>query len=604
MTQRLPGLAETAIPDTHGVVVARVFNAWGAAGLLLYAAACTGTIETNKSSGDPANGASGYGSSAGGAGGAGASSGGGGTAGASGGGGAGGSAGEPAFVPGQASLRRLTREQYLASIESLLGDDVMLTTALEEDVAINGSVSIGTSRSTISPHGTEKYESAAYELAAQAIAPERRGKLVACTPAGMVDAACTEDFVRSFGRRAFRRPLSDAELARYVALAGEAATELGGFWSGIEFAVAGFLQSPNFLFRSELGEPDPADPTRRRFTGYEMASRLSFFFWNTTPDDALLDAAEAGELLTLVGIEEQATRLAADPRARLALDIFHAERLALDELDAMAKDVTLFPSAGPELAEAMRQDILRTIEYVTIDGDYRDLFSTNVVFADEALAEVYGVDPSSGDTPSSLPAGGARTGLLGKPGLLAMNAHSRETSPTRRGKFVRERVLCQDIPAPPPNVVTTLPEPDPNAATMRDRLKLHASTPACAGCHTKTDPIGLAFEHFDALGGFRENHDGHALDVTGELDGTAFEDARALSMLIRERPETTDCVVRQMYRYANARVEKGGEDAAISALNGAFAASGYRLTSLMTSIATSDGFRYAGLPIDDVGAMP
>jgi len=603
MTRSLAGLAETARPDTHADVVVRVSYAWGAAGLLM-AAACTGTIASNKPiSDDPAGGASGQGGLAAGAGGAGASSGSGSSGGA---GGTAGTAGEGAFVPGQAALRRLTREQYVASIHTLLGDDVAIETELEEDVAINGSVSIGTSRSTISPHATEKYETAAFELAAQAVASERRSKLIACAPAGTVDDACTEDFVRSFGRRAFRRPLTDAEITRYVALASEAATELGDFWAGIEFALAGFLQSPNFLFRSELGEPDPADPTRLRFTSYEMASRLSFFFWNATPDDALLDAAEAGELLTLVGVEEQATRLAADPRARGALDIFHAERLALEELDALAKDTTLFPSAGPELAHAMREDILRTIEYVTIDGDYRDLFSTNVVFAEGALAELYGVEPSRGETPTALPAGGARVGLLGKPGLLAMNAHSRETSPTRRGKFVRERVLCQDIPAPPPNVVTTLPEPDPNAATMRDRLKLHASVPACAGCHTKTDPIGLAFEHFDALGGFRENDDGHELDVTGELDGAPFEDARELSMLVRERPEATDCVVRQMYRYANARVEKDGEEAAIDALNSAFEASGYRLTSLMTAIAMSDGFRYAGLPADGpgAGAMP
>ena len=598
-------MAEGAKPYTHDVVVERVKRAWGAASLLLIASACTGTIEAFGNTDDnAANGAAGAASNpAGGGGGAGANAGTGGNAG-NGSGGGGGNVDDPAFVPGQAALRRLTIEQYTASVHALLGDDVQLTTELEADVAINGSVSIGTSRSTISPHATEKYESAAFELAAQAVAAEDRGKLIDCTPGTVIETACTQDFVRTFGRRAFRRPLTATEQARYMLLAEKAATELDNFWSGIEFALAGFLQSPSFLFRSELGEPDPADPTRLRFTGYEMASRLSFFFWNTTPDDALLDAAESGELVTLVGLQAQAERLAADPRAREALSIFHAERLSLEELDALAKDTTLFPSAGPELAEAMRRDILETIEYVTLDGDYRDLFSTHVVFADGPLAEIYGVAPSKGGAPAALPADGARIGLLGKAGLLAMNAHSRETSPTRRGKFVRERLLCQDIPAPPPNVVTTLPEPDPNAATMRDRLKAHATDIACSGCHAKTDPIGLAFEHFDALGGFRETDDGHALDVTGELDGVPFQDARELAMLIRERPETTDCVVRQMYRYATARVEKSGEDSAITSLNGAFEASGYRVTALMTAIASSDGFRYAGLPMDDAGAMP
>jgi hypothetical protein len=307
----------------------------------------------------------------------------------------------------------------------------------------------------------------------------------------------------------------------------------------------------------------------------------------------------------MVGVQAQAERLAADPRVQHALETFHAERLGLDELDAMIKDESLFPSASDELGAAMRQDILKTIAHVTLEGDYRDLFDTNVVFATGALAELYGVEPSQGDEPSFLPADSARVGIMGKPGLLAMNAHARETSPTRRGKFVRERLLCQSIPAPPPNVVTTLPEPDPDAATLRDRLRVHATDPACSTCHSMTDPIGLAFEHFDALGEFRETDDGHELDVTGELDGEAFDDAGELAALVRDRPETIECVVRQLYRYANARGEKGGEASAIDALVEQFAASGYRLPALLLAVATSDGFRYAGLQIDDpAGAMP
>lgn len=603
MTQRLAGLAESANTYTHAAVVERVTRAWGAASLLLIASACTGTIEAPGRTGDnAANGAAGTLGYPAGGGGSGANAGG---ASNGGGGASGNGSDDAAFQPGVAALRRLTREQYGASIRALLGSDIQLATGLEADVAINGSVSIGTSRSTISPHATEKYETAAFDLAAQAVAPERRARLSDCTPASVIDTACTQDFVRTFGRRAFRRPLTSAEETRYVALAEEAANELGDFWSGVEFAIAGFLQSPSFLFRTELGEPDPADATRLRFTGYDMAARLSFLFWNVTPDDALLDAAEAGELVTMVGIEAQAERLANDPRARLALETFHAERLGLDELDTLIKDETLFPNASTALGAAMRDDILKTIEHVTFDGDYRDLFDTNVVFANGALAELYGVEPSQGDQPSLLPADSARIGIMGKPGLLAMSAHARETSPTRRGKLVRERLLCQDIPAPPPNVVTTLPEPDPDAATMRDRLRVHAIDPACSTCHSMTDPIGLAFEHFDALGAFRETDDGHALDVTGELDGQPFEDARQLAALVRERSEATECVVRQLYRYANARVEKRGEASAIAALTEQFAASGYRLHALLLAIAGSDGFRYAGVPIDDpAGAMP
>jgi hypothetical protein len=138
---------------------------------------------------------------------------------------------------------------------------------------------------------------------------------------------------------------------------------------------------------------------------------------------------------------------------------------------------------------------------------------------------------------------------------------------------------------------------------MRERLAVHATDPVCGSCHSKTDPIGLALEHFDALGEYRETDDGHALDVSGELDGESFENARELALLIRERPEATECVVRQLYRYANARVEGKAEQAAIDSLSEQLAASGHRLTELLVDVATSDGFRYAGLP-DDQGAMP
>jgi hypothetical protein len=567
---------------------------WGAVGLLCVAAsACSGTIEgygdTNADGVRPFGGAQAN-AMAGNGGGA-ATSGSGGAGGAS--GGDGDSAGP--LEPAPAALRRLTRDQYMSTVRGFFGDDITLSVELEADAANNGSVAIGTALSTFSPVATEKFESAAYELAAQAISPERRDKLVSCAPAGVTDRACTTEVVTSFGRRAFRRPLSMEEIERYTTLAENAAEQLGDFWSGIEFAIAAFLQSPRFLFRTELGEPDPSDPSRIRYDGYDMASRLSFFFLNTAPDEALLDAAEDGELTEMTTLRAVVAELADDPRTRASLRTFHEERLGLEELDAMSKDATLFPSAGPELAAAMREDILSTIEAVTLEGnaDYRDLFDTRILFAEGALADVYGVDSTDATEPVMLPADSPRVGIMGKPGLLAMNAHSVNTSPTRRGKFVRERFMCSDIPPPPPDVITQLPEPDPNAPTMRDRLKDHATEPACAGCHTLMDPIGLAFEHFDAIGAYRPDDDGHEIDPSGELNGAGFADARELMSVLRERDEVMSCVVRQLYRFATGHVETGGEQVVIEALDASFASSGYDLAALLVTIATSDGFRYA-----------
>jgi hypothetical protein len=486
--------------------------------------------------------------------------------------------------------------QYQNTVRDLLGDHVELTVELEQDTAINGFVEIGAARTTLSPAAVEKYESAAFELAEQALTADRRAELVGCAPTAVTDRACTRAFVTRFGRRALRRPLSDEEVTRYATLADDAATALGNFWEGIPFAIAGLLQAPSFLFRVELGEPDPANPARLRYDDYEMASRLSFLFWNTTPDDMLLDAAEAGELTTTDGLAAQVARLAGDQRARAALANFHLERLGLEELDHVAKDSALFPQMNAALLNAMREDILRTIEHETLDrgGDFRDLLTTRVSFVDAALAKVYGVPaPASGTARAELPADGVRLGVLGKAGLLALHAHVKETSPTRRGKFVRERVLCQSIPAPPPNVLTVLPEPDPNAPTMRDRLEAHRSNMACAGCHSLMDPIGLTFENFDALGMYREDDDGHELDLTGDLDGEAFDGPEQLASMLRDNARVTACMVRQLYRYATAHVEEEGEEIVIRDIAAGLPAMGHRMDALLAAIVASDGFRYA-----------
>jgi hypothetical protein len=192
-----------------------------------------------------------------------------------------------------------------------------------------------------------------------------------------------------------------------------------------------------------------------------------------------------------------------------------------------------------------------------------------------------------------LPDSAQRAGLLGKPAFLALNAHSNETSPTLRGKYIRERVLCESIGAPPPNVVPVLGEPDPNAPTMRDRLKNHAEDATCNACHSKMDPLGLALEHFDAIGRYRTDDHGHALDTAGDLDGEKFDGALELSQLLRDDPRTAACVARQLYRYATAHVETDGEAGQIDKLVAGFEASGHDFRALLTQVVQSDGFRYA-----------
>jgi hypothetical protein len=500
----------------------------------------------------------------------------------------------PPFSAAPVSMRRLTSSQYRNVTRDLLGS-VELRTELETDTAVNGFVEIGAGLSTISPAAAEKFENAAFELGKQAASPALRDGLLGCKPKATVDSACTRSFIERFGRRAFRRPLSSDELIRYVGIAEQSAQKLGDFYGGVEFVVAGLLESPNFLFRVEVGEADPDQPPRLRYSGFEMATRLSFLLWNTAPDDALLDAAAAGQLVTTKGLSEQAERLLADPRARTAMNNFEFERLGLEALDELAKDKGVFAAFTPGLLTGMREDILRTIDYVAFEqrGDIRDLFETEVSFVNGELAGLYGVKkPASAVELALLPRGGLRLGLLGKPGLLAMNAHVRDTSPTLRGKFVRERLLCQTIQAPPPNVITILPEPNPNAATMRERLAVHRSNPTCAGCHGAMDPIGLAFENFDAIGAFRATDNGHALDVSGDIDGHAFAGPAELGSILKNDPRVVECGVRQLYRYATGHVELEGEEIIVKSLAQRFASAGHRMAELLKAVVVSDGFRY------------
>jgi hypothetical protein len=499
------------------------------------------------------------------------------------------------FTPAPSALRKLTVRQYQNSVRDLFGADAVLPSELEPDTSVNGFFSIGAAKATVSPSAAEKLESAAYALAAGALDDSHRAAFVGCTPAGTTDATCTGDFVRRFGLRAFRRPLSDAEVARYVAVAEQAQTTLADFYDGLEFAVAGLLQSPAFVFRAELGEVGSTAAAPRPYNDYEMASRLSYLLWNSTPDDALLAAASRGELTTQEGLKAQAERLLADPRAKLALDDFHMERLSLDELDALEKDSAVYTGLDDALRTAMRNDVLDTIEELTFGAvtDFRELFSTRVAFVDPKLAGIYGAgNVTKAGTRVELPASGNRSGLLGKVALLAINAHANVTSPTKRGKYIRERLLCMSIPAPPPDVVTVLPEPDPSAPTMRARLKVHAESASCAGCHKLMDPLGLSLEHFDAIGRFRADDKGHALDVTGNLDGASFDGAGQLSTLLHDDERTSECVARQVYRYATAHVETAGEQPALDALIADFEQSGFRFTTLLRDVVLSDGFRY------------
>lgn len=504
----------------------------------------------------------------------------------------------PAFAPAPAALRRLTRVEYGRTVQDLLGLEA--PTDLEQDTVLHGFTTVAASSLTISDRAADQYEAASLQLAQRIFAdPARREAFVGCAPSGP-DDPCVRTFLERFGRRAWRRPLTAAELDRWQGVARTIHGNLRDTWTALELVVAGLLQSPSFLYRVELGEPDPADATRRVYTGYELATRLSYLIWGSTPDDALLDAAARGALDTTDGLAAEARRMLADPRARQALARFFAEHLKLDRLDGITKDAATFPQMSTTLPRAMRQELERIIDFVVFEqgGDLRDIFDTRTTFVNEELARVYNLPGVEGDAlqPVTLAANSPRGGVLTTAGFLALNAHASVSSPTLRGRFVRQSLLCQDIPPPPPGVSTELPEPDPSAGpqTLRQRLEtLHLSVPACAACHLRMDPIGFAFESFDAIGAYRTKDHGLPIDPSGQLDGRPFRNAHDLAQLLKASPDVAACVARMTYRYATGHLETPGEARTLEALTRGFVAQGHRFQDLVVALVTSDGFRLA-----------
>ncbi len=494
-------------------------------------------------------------------------------------------------------LRRLTTEQYVATAQTLLGVSTAGMPAIEKVSPAGGFSAIGASTAAVSSAGIAAFEDAARylaHLAFQANGP--RAQLVPCTPAGTNDTACFGKFITAFGARAFRRPLTSDETTRYTAVTATVAAATGDPWQGLEVITTAFLQSPSFLYLPEVGAPDPQSAGRYKFTGYEMASRLSYFLTNNMPDDALFAAAAAGALDTPDGVRAQAERLLATPAGHDAVRAFFATLLSLENLDALTRPTAIFPLFTPTLGAAMKQETTLVIDDLVFarDDDYRRLFDQTETFVNAELAALYGVPAPAGTgfAKVTLPASSHRAGLLGQAGVLAARDHSDGTSPTRRGLFVLTRLLCQDLPlAPPANL--QIPPPPTGLLTARQKLEQHATNDVCASCHQITDPVGLSLEHFDAMGVWRDDDHGLAIDDTGAVDGQSYAGELGLGAVLREHPALGPCLLQSLYGVGVGHLATEFDRAPFAALVDAWAANGGRVRAALASIVASDGFRYA-----------
>ena len=502
---------------------------------------------------------------------------------------------EVEFRPQAPTLPRLTATQYSNSIRTLFGDSIVVPPTPEPDSEVGGFVAIGAAVSTVSPRGVENFEAAAYVVSAQLMTEESRDQVVPCTPSGIDDQECMTALVSLQGRRIWRRPLTDDEIDRIARIGMNAATTLGDFYQGAEFALSALLQSPYFVFRREVGLPDAESPDTSLYTSYEIAARLSFLLLDTTPDDELLNAADAGQLDTDQGLRAEAMRLLSDPRARVGVARFFTEWLHLDGLKKLNKDPQVFPAMSPELGEMARTETLLTLEDLVFErqGDFREILTQRRTFVNRKLASVYAVRAPSRDgfAAVELPEYPGRRGLLGHASVLAGNSHPTSTSATLRGIFVRERLLCAVIPAPPADVDTSIPEPTGRVQTLRDRVAEHLESPSCSGCHLLVDPIGLSLENFDGIGVWRTQDYGGEIDPSGDFDGAPFADAAELAQRLHDDPRFAACVVRQIFRYSMARSEELEDLSFIAALEARFIAGEYRFLDLLMELIVSPAFR-------------
>jgi len=431
--------------------------------------------------------------------------------------------------------------------------------------------------------GTVTMDALFAEAEKQGVGARGQG-LLPCDSSAGVDDACAEAFVDKLLSRAFRRPLAAGELERYVGLF-KAGSASGDFESGVELVVTATLLSPLFLYKTYGGGGQAGPGGSTRLTGFEVASRLSYLLSGAPPDAELSSAAANGDLDTDEGMESATRRLMAEPAFNDAVLHFHTQWLGLDDGAAVPR-----PGLPPELLASMRSSTERFI--VDIFQDKRrwpDLLLSDTGFVDQLLAPRYGVAvPAQGFAKVELDPV-RYFGVLSQPSLL-----TRFDNPTSRGLFVRQRLLCTEVPAPPPNIDTSI-EIQPGQ-TRREAWMQHQTDPSCAGCHQLIDAIGFGFENFDELGIHRTTDNGQPVDSTGqfvdagEIDGP-FVGVGELAALLSESKVVGQCLAKTWLTYASQRRLTAGDDCAVQRIHAAFANADLDIGELLVELALSTPFR-------------
>ncbi len=431
-----------------------------------------------------------------------------------------------------------------------------------------------------------------------------RDRILACRPTvPSQEAGCARQIIETLARRAYRRPVTAAEVNRLLVFY-ETGRKDATFERGIERALRSILSSPKFIFRAEQDAPAPAG-TVYPISDLELASRLSFFLWSSIPDDELIEAARRGSLRQPSVLERQVRRMLADRRSDALVANFAGQWLQLRNLRASIPDQNDFPNFDDNLRQAFRRETeLLFQSIVRGDRSVLELLTADYTFVNERLARHYGIPHVYGSHFRRVAVtDDARRGLLGHGSILLLTSHPDRTSPVLRGKWILDNLLGTPPPPAPANVPALEESQGQTPRTVREQMEIHRKSPACASCHRVMDPLGLALENFDAVGAWRTRDAGTAIDATVELnDATKVDGVMGLRQaLLARRDMFASTMAEKMLTYALGRGLEYYDQPVVRAVARDVARQDYRFSALVVSIANSMPFRMRTNPAPEAG---
>ena len=500
-------------------------------------------------------------------------------------------AGQGLAQAGRVGLHRLNRTEYNNSVRDLLGTQQQPANAFTADPTANGFDN-NAAALTLSGTALALYETAAEALASEAVTNNPNfNKLVPCAAAD-TSTTCVGTFVQVFGRRAWRRPLSQDETAQVVT-AATASAVASNFSQQIETAIHLLLMSPNFLFRVEL-DPNPASATPHFLAPYELATRLSYLVWSSGPDDVLLQAAADNSILQESVLLAQLQRMLKDPRASAFTDNFAGQWLELRNTATYQPDAKTFPTFDEPLRTAMLQEssmVFADVLHGTLP--INQLLTANYTYVNDRLATHYGLPKVNSDQLQRISTDKTpRQGLLGQAAVLTATSFPTRTSLVHRGQYVLAQLLCSPPPPAPPNVPALDMGAVTPTGTQRQRLEAHAKDGACAACHNAMDPYGIVLETFDGIGAARTQDNGLPVDPNVVLpDGASVGDLGSLSKNLAADPRFNKCVVQQLFAYGLGRGITDGDSKTVTSLEDALAGNNFHFDALLEQLVLSSAFR-------------